>query len=351
MSLIEVLAASALGLVVIGGMGYAIFGLGKESQKIKQMADIETTYGLMKKFMGNIAVCRQTLLTDSTGAALTPALPTNTAPLSLTTIRSPGPGGGTVQFATEANDATGNHAKIISMQMKPLKQRDEMSEISKESASAVLSVTFRKTGTFLGSPLEVRDIPLSFRVDAAKNILDCSDDVHGEDTQRAVASLGTCGANNVAAGVNSTGGLNCQHPTVEQIVNVQRWLPPECDVRTYTGTESCSGPRNGNCTVTIDFSGVIPNGCKAQSVHADLLYFNGYGSPCSSPGSGDVSAGSPDTAGGYAGKKVAVWAAHLDSSAHRIALTSLAGGWGSCGGNPCNACISDVRLTISTVPQ
>jgi hypothetical protein len=126
--------------------------------------------------------------------------------------------------------------------------------------------------------------------------------------------------------------------------------------------QNCYAGHNQNCSVTFDlddYGVVLP---PSAQVKFYAWYFNSNSSHCS----GDVSeSGHPDPAYKYPSyftssteaapikvgsfnSKGAGYQIAYDNNTHVATVTGVAYEWGSCGGGPCNGCVSDIRVKVKS---
>ncbi len=123
-----------------------------------------------------------------------------------------------------------------------------------------------------------------------------------------------------------------------------------CSSITVTSDQACYGGKDAACSVSIDFNAFVPVGCKVTQVIANARHFSAVSGSCSTPATFTYSASGALGSGTY-GNKVAYLQSIADFDVKTLELSSIAMGWGSCGGNPCNACVSDVSLELTLTPE
>jgi hypothetical protein len=123
-----------------------------------------------------------------------------------------------------------------------------------------------------------------------------------------------------------------------------------CGISQHSSSQFCVGGKDTSCSVTVDFSAQIPSDCRVSSVKVYANHFSGGAGSCSTPATFDF--GSSTALGsGTLGNKTAYLQVATDLTTGNITLTSSAYGWGSCGGSPCNACVSNVSYELSLIPN
>lgn len=129
--------------------------------------------------------------------------------------------------------------------------------------------------------------------------------------------------------------------------------PATCPDQVYQDTQAVSsGMQNGYVELTVDFQSAvdrIPANCRYDNVILDLRQFGSYAGSCSSTASFNLTPGGGPGFFGFMGPKTSIVTAVVNGG--RAALTDRVAGFGSCGGNPCAACLSDVRVTVRSVPR
>lgn len=115
----------------------------------------------------------------------------------------------------------------------------------------------------------------------------------------------------------------------------------------------CVGPHNGTCAIpTINLKAKISQLAsgthKIVSVQINAKFFNSLAPPCS--GGPDTTLLSSATTTAYGGcpscSKPNYYYVQYNPLLSTLNISGGAGGWGSCGGNPCNACVSDVKMGV-----
>jgi hypothetical protein len=123
-----------------------------------------------------------------------------------------------------------------------------------------------------------------------------------------------------------------------------------CASVTVTSDQACYGGKDAACSVSVDFSAYVPSGCKVTQVIANARHFSATSGSCSTAATFTYSTSGALGSGSY-GNKVAYLQSIADFDLKTIELSSIAMGWGSCGGNPCNACVSNVSLELNLTPE
>ena len=123
-----------------------------------------------------------------------------------------------------------------------------------------------------------------------------------------------------------------------------------CPTISVSSTESCSGGKDDACSVSVDFSSQVPAGCKVSALRLSASHFSSTGSGCSTLATFEF-AGTSIGGSGTNSHKIAYLTASADFDAKALLLTSYSYGWGSCGGNSCNACISGVSFEVDLAAE
>jgi len=126
----------------------------------------------------------------------------------------------------------------------------------------------------------------------------------------------------------------------------------------------CSGPRNGTCFTSFKVTDYISESTYAgTNINLKANFGNGYNlnncgvlsngvTTCSCEAqtganlvlSGNISNRKTNLFSG--GSKWFRWSASYNKNSKIVTMAGGAGGWGDCAGNPCNGCISNIRLKL-----
>jgi hypothetical protein len=124
------------------------------------------------------------------------------------------------------------------------------------------------------------------------------------------------------------------------------------EVITVDFPDRCTSGRNGSCSLAVNFKDRMPADKRSKEIRGIRLvyrHFQNFGDGECRGAVADL-AYSPAGGGashGMCGRKCALSSASVDTSSGAIAMASVTGGWGDCGGNPCNACISNIQAIIT----
>ena len=117
--------------------------------------------------------------------------------------------------------------------------------------------------------------------------------------------------------------------------------------------KQCLAGHNTNCSVSfnLDDYGVVLNDTSKVSFIA--RYFNGKNAspnnsyPCEYGGSSPYIIDGRTQYGSF-GRKGAGVKINYDNNSHSVNMTSVAYGWGGCGGSVCGGCLSDISVSVKS---
>lgn len=163
----------------------------------------------------------------------------------------------------------------------------------------------------------------------------------------------SCPANEYLQGFSTTGSKVCK-----PLSGSPGGTPPgNCPVLPFSSPVEFHYPgQRGAGSVSVPVTVTPPPGCRMDSIDVSYRQFGAWSGSCQAPGHNTLSSRAPDSAWTWTrnGKGYS-WSGHWDQGGNVIIMTVNSFGWGpsggACGGNPCNACLSDLQFLVHTVPQ